>query len=542
VEAQTALAIPAPPIQPFAETLADLFRPVDGASLASLLRDYDADEAKMRRIAALFEKDGELLPLVQHFIDGNIDDGRSLSTILERLFSLDPPKGKERPRGGLASLRAEYWSKALALTDVYEAMPQARRDDWNQNITNKTTPPFNAETVVPTIREMLNDRERFFAEKVDGVFRALSGSHVTNSPTGFRKRMILNRVHNGHYVNSSTCGTIGDLRVIIARFMGRDEPAYNTNQAGLEYAWRRCCGEWVYLDGGAIRVRIYGSAGTAHLDVHPDMAWRLNNVLHSIYPNAIASSERQRPKRVSRDFEMIQRPLPHKVLSVIALSVRESPRELWYSYWPQLDKNVQDEVRRVLEGIGGVAADGSIWPTFTFDFDTTEVVGEMVASGCIPDAKAHQYYPTPRWLAERVVGLAAIEDGMTVLEPSAGQGALADLLPKTTVCVEISALHCRVLEAKGFEVYEDDFVGWISGPKGFDRIVMNPPFDRGRWLLHLEHATTQLAVGGRIVAVLPEGAADRDILPGWTLVWSEPIAYPGTSIRVVILVATRPSA
>jgi hypothetical protein len=39
--------------------------------------------------------------------------------------------------------------------------------------------------------------------------------------------------------------------------------------------------------------------------------------------------------------------------------------------------------------------------------------------------------------------------------------------------------------------------------------------------------------------VLPEGAPERDILPGWSLVWSEPIAYPGTSIRVVILVATR---
>jgi hypothetical protein len=69
---------------------------------------------------------------------------------------------------------------------------------------------------------------------------------------------------------------------------------------------------------------------------------------------------------------------------------------------------------------------------------------------------------------------------------------------------------------------------------------MNPPFDRGRWLLHLERAATLLAPGGRIVAELPEGAVSRDFLPGWGLVWSEPIAFPGTSIRVVILVATPP--
>jgi hypothetical protein len=68
---------------------------------------------------------------------------------------------------------------------------------------------------------------------------------------------------------------------------------------------------------------------------------------------------------------------------------------------------------------------------------------------------------------------------------------------------------------------------------------MNPPFDRNRWLLHLEHAATLLAPGGRIVAVLPEGAVARDFLPGWSLVWSEPIAFPGTSIRVVLLVASR---
>jgi hypothetical protein len=338
-------------------------------------------------------------------------------------------------------------------------------------------------------------------------------------------------------MNTSTCGTIGDLRSIIARFMGRDEPLYNTNQAGLEYAWRRCCGDWVYLDGGVLRIKIFGPAGTAHLEIHPEMAWRLNNVLHSIYPNAIASAERQRPQRKARDFEMIQRPLPFSVLSVIASSVMDNPRELWYSSWSDLDKNVQDEARRVLECLGGVSDGSSSWPKFTFDYDTTEVIGELLASGCLPDAKAHQYSPTPRWLAERVVELAAIEDGMSVLEPSAGQGGLADLLPKSTVCVEISALHCRVLEAKGFKVHEVDFLRWATRVR-FDRIVMNPPFDRGRWLLHLERAATLLAPGGRIVAVLPEGAVSRDFLAGWGLVWSEPLAFPGTSIRVVILVAT----
>lgn len=546
---QAAIAIPYQPLpeHPIAESLSELFAPIDEPSVVGLLRSYDADEARLRLIAELFGDDGDLLPVLQYFFDGNGDRDRSINATIERLFMLEPkkrPKSRHReeggkgPRGALAALRAKYWNDALQLTDVYDAMPQARRDEWNNSIREMTTPVFTAESVLPTLKALLNSREQFFAERVDGVFRALSGTHVTNSPTGFRRKMIVDKVHShGMYVNSSTVGKIGDLRLVIARFMGRDEPTYEANQHSLDYAWRHRCGEWVYMDAGAFRIKVFGPSATAHIEVHPEMAWRLNNVLHSLYPNAIASADRQRPHRKARDFEMIQRPLPSVVLSVIASSVRENCRELWYSSWSKLDANVQDEVRRVLEGIGGVADEGS-WPTFTFDFDTTEVIGELLASGCLPDAKAHQYYPTPRWLAERAAELAAIEDDMTVLEPSAGQGGLADLLPKSTVCVEISALHCRVLEAKGFKVHEGDFLKRKSTQR-FARIVMNPPFDRGRWLLHLEHAATQLAQGGRIVAVLPEGAVGRDVLPGWSLVWSEPIAYPGTSIRVVILVAER---
>jgi hypothetical protein len=156
--------------------------------------------------------------------------------------------------------------------------------------------------------------------------------------------------------------------------------------------------------------------------------------------------------------------------------------------------------------------------------------------------KAHQFYPTPKNVAEAAIALAQIGSDHSCLEPSAGQGGLADLMPKRTVCVEISRLHCAILEAKGFaEVYEDDFLTWLAMPAGFDRIVMNPPFSEGRWQAHLEHAAGMLAVGGRLVAVLPTSARGRDVLPGWRLTWSDPYdgEFVGTSVSVVILVAER---
>ena len=110
-----------------------------------------------------------------------------------------------------------------------------------------------------------------------------------------------------------------------------------------------------------------------------------------------------------------------------------------------------------------------------------------------------------------------------------------------TQCVEISALHCKVLEAKGYSVAQADFLQLpANGP--FDRIVMNPPFSEGRWKAHLQHAASMLKQGGRLVAILPASAKNRDVLTGWTVEWSRVFdnEFAGASVSVVIMVATRP--
>lgn len=124
-----------------------------------------------------------------------------------------------------------------------------------------------------------------------------------------------------------------------------------------------------------------------------------------------------------------------------------------------------------------------------------------------------------------------------------GIGGIADLLPKDhTTCVEVSPLHCKVLEAKGHTVVEGDFLAWTAGPSRFDRITMNPPFSEGRWQAHVEHAADMLAQGGRLVSILPEGAPGRaGFLSGLNKEWHGPFhnAFEGTSISVVILVVSK---
>jgi hypothetical protein len=125
-------------------------------------------------------------------------------------------------------------------------------------------------------------------------------------------------------------------------------------------------------------------------------------------------------------------------------------------------------------------------------------------------------------------------------------GGLADLLPKErTTCVEISGLHCKVLEGKGHRVVWSDFLPWAEGRAGegkaFDRIVMNPPFSEGRWRAHTEQAAGLLAAGGRLVAVLPASAKGSGILPGFDCRWHGPYdnEFAGTSVSVVLLAADK---
>ena len=144
---------------------------------------------------------------------------------------------------------------------------------------------------------------------------------------------------------------------------------------------------------------------------------------------------------------------------------------------------------------------------------------------------------------EIAVGLADLGDQSTVLEPSAGQGGIADHLPKDrTTCMEISPLHCAVLRAKGFTTIEGDFLNY-AGPL-VDAVVMNPPFSEGRAKLHTEHAATMLKPGGRLVAILPASAKGKDWLgANWQSSWTSAYEgeFAGTSVAVVILKAVRVS-
>jgi hypothetical protein len=282
--------------------------------------------------------------------------------------------------------------------------------------------------------------------------------------------------------------------------------------------------------------------GTAHLEVHPDMAWRLNCVLASLYPTAIPASFRTKPKKLPKDFVLFDRILPRPVIEVFTEMERERGTNNFKLRYCNAAKPVLNEFGRVIEAIGGSFSGGQCGIA-SFDYDPRDVLDEIICSGRIPDHKAHQFYPTPEKLARIAVEMADIQEGHNCLEPSAGIGGLADFMPADTLCVEISPLNCKVLEAKGKQVVEGDFLNCAKNLIGqvFDRVVMNPPYSDGRWKLHTEAATKAVAAGGKLVAILPASAKGSFELAGFGCEYSPIFSneFAGTSISVVILKATR---
>lgn len=522
---------------------AEFFAPVSSDLIDSLIGQYQTSRRAIAEVSA-FVNGTTAGGVIHYFIEGNASEERggfSLKRGSEQLFD---------EKGAVAALNAAYWAKAMNLTDVYDAMPQKRRTEWNESIRNHKTPDFEEETVRATMTELLGMRAQFLSERVDGIFRGLSGEHVTNAPEAFGRRMIISRVLGSYgYSEHNTCGLINDLRCVVAKFMGRDEPKYQASSHLIDSLKGRW-GEWVSIDGGAMKIRLY-KKGTAHMEIHPDMAWRLNVILSHIHPLAIPAEFRQKPKKRAKEFAMMARPLPFAVLDILACA-RQATRKVGTGYPQRYEKLPNavsmsgdgygkpafQEAEAVLESIGGTKTDAYTWE---FDYAPFEVIREIVDSGCIPDQKSHQFYPTPEALAKRAVEWACIQDGDRKLEPSAGQGGIAKHMPAGTVCVEISPLNCKVLEAMGLTTHNADFMEWSKTAPKYDAIVMNPPFSEGRAKAHTEAAAALLACGGRLVSILPASHRNKLELDGCKLEWSEVIenAFAGTSVSVVLLKATR---
>lgn len=126
------------------------------------------------------------------------------------------------------------------------------------------------------------------------------------------------------------------------------------------------------------------------------------------------------------------------------------------------------------------------------------------------------YFPTPEPLGYKMMEWANMGEGDTVMEPSAGHGAIARYAPKGNqmVAIEPSQSLFAKLQLKagglGRKFVNTIFENYDISNK-HDVVVMNPPFGTAgaTAIAHLGKAFKHLEEGGRVVAIIPRGSTDK---------------------------------
>jgi phospholipid N-methyltransferase len=182
---------------------------------------------------------------------------------------------------------------------------------------------------------------------------------------------------------------------------------------------------------------------------------------------------------------------------------------------PQLDRKLYEQVNRALVLLGGKWMRSA--KAHVFETDPTAAIAAAFGTGKVRDEKQEfQFFPTPHGLAMKMARFADIQNGESVLEPSAGHGALIDaamefgakraLLPQQFFICELNPKWQAVLKRKGYtKIIADDFLTITREDsrfrKGFDKIIANPPFTRNQDIDHIRHMYDMLAPGGRLVTL-----------------------------------------
>lgn len=146
-------------------------------------------------------------------------------------------------------------------------------------------------------------------------------------------------------------------------------------------------------------------------------------------------------------------------------------------------------------------------------------------------AKDWGFFPTPDKAADSLIEFTPLRTqgvSLRILEPSAGTGNLARRLAEAQTetvrsagtwidkryvhivdCVEIQPQFRDALMDIANHVYVRDFLT-LAPNDSYDRVVMNPPFDRERDIDHVTHAFKFLKAGGCLTAIMSAGTEFRE--------------------------------
>jgi len=186
----------------------------------------------------------------------------------------------------------------------------------------------------------------------------------------------------------------------------------------------------------------------------------------------------------------------------------------------QLDRKVYQECNLHISNNGGLWNRGQ--KCHLFEKGTEKFKESLELGESINEQQLFQSFYTPLNLVERIVKIANVR-GKTVLEPSCGDGRIINECIEQGAefidGVELNEEQYKETEARFNEfdhtvISNCDFLKWAPiganvKPEQYDVAIMNPPFTKRQWILHLIHAYSFVKEGGKIICITPKSLNDK---------------------------------
>lgn len=171
----------------------------------------------------------------------------------------------------------------------------------------------------------------------------------------------------------------------------------------------------------------------------------------------------------------------------------------------QFNKKSYNEAKKWIEEAGGTWQGGKI-QGFTFPFNPERVFSILNQGKRCNLQQEYQFFETPSDVADWLVMLAGgIQKDDTVLEPSAGRGALIKAVhracPDVQVeCYELMPENKELLQKmENVRILGDDFTKGEHST--YSKIIANPPFSHNQDIDHVRMMYEFLKEGGTLAAI-----------------------------------------
>lgn len=134
-----------------------------------------------------------------------------------------------RPGGHIEAVKytdRRAWELLLQRSHVLDLMSAAKKAEWRDTIRKGNAPPFSAEAISGTLKDLYARREDMFEQSIVECFESLAQSWVAHKPTGFGERIVVSHfaaLHSGK-PDDDACDRVDDLIRFMSVFDGNPTP------------------------------------------------------------------------------------------------------------------------------------------------------------------------------------------------------------------------------------------------------------------------------------------------------------------------------